>query len=97
MMPIIHGRCIVFQSTPLLRGATVPVATGAVKTMSFNPRPSCEGRHDTELVPGKSTGFNPRPSCEGRHWTASFAQSREMFQSTPLLRGATQQHLQESM
>ncbi len=32
----------------------------------FNPRPSCEGRHDLITVMDLWLNFNPRPSCEGR-------------------------------
>ena len=35
-----------FQSTPLMRGATQASASRARSCRSFNPRPSCEGRLD---------------------------------------------------
>ena len=35
------------------------------------------------------TGFNPRPSCEGRLVVAGQVGPKDVFQSTPLLRGAT--------
>ena len=37
--------------------------------------------------------FNPRPSCEGRQPAAREGGRRSMFQSTPLMRGATRHTL----
>ena len=37
-----------FQSTPLMRGATRLPACKLGRHADFNPRPSCEGRHDEE-------------------------------------------------
>ena len=33
--------------------------------------------------------FNPLPSCEGRHELDKIAAKRDIFQSTPLMRGET--------
>ncbi len=35
--------------------------------------------------------FNPLPSCEGRHELDKIAAKRDIFQSTPLMRGETNQ------
>ena len=145
-----------FQSTPLMRGATlrrlqrgqqrrvsihaphargdwrrdgtelsVPVSihaphargdltswTASRPRSCFNPRPSCEGRlgrrdggGDRARVsihaphargdssswppPSSRSCFNPRPSCEGRHRTDRTNIHPSVFQSTPLIRGAT--------
>ena len=56
----------------------------------FNPRPSCEGRPGASTPrPGPASCFNPRPSCEGRLARATGSTPNVMFQSTPLMRGAT--------
>ncbi len=56
----------------------------------FNPRPSCEGRPDSAVLVGILDGsFNPRPSCEGRLGGLGHINALEVFQSTPLMRGAT--------
>ena len=36
--------------------------------MSFNSRPSCEGRQDAARTYPALRCFNSRPSCEGRPW-----------------------------
>ena len=39
----------VFQSTPLMRGATASHSSTLITSLRFNPRPSCEGRRQTLL------------------------------------------------
>ena len=56
---------------------------------SFNPRPSCEGRPSESRQFPLTSCFNPRPSCEGRLCPLSLGTVFLLFQSTPLLRGAT--------
>ena len=56
----------VFQSTPLMRGATSRRRTGSRAAGRFNPRPSCEGRLSRLTNVPFTRRFNPRPSCEGR-------------------------------
>ena len=56
---------------------------------SFNPRPSCEGRPLVGFAFAIDASFNPRPSCEGRHFFTQRWTCLVVFQSTPLLRGAT--------
>ena len=56
----------------------------------FNPLPSCEGRRDSHE--GRHTAifyFNPLPSCEGRPLWDRSAPVIYLFQSTPLMRGET--------
>ena len=60
----------------------------------FNPRPSCEGRPAGPCPARLGASFNPRPSCEGRRRRRATALPtiypiEAMFQSTPLMRGAT--------
>ncbi len=78
-----------FQSAPLLRGATrSPGSTNSLPDVSIRA-PLARGDKGT---PGGTTdqdGFNPRPSCEGRRRTPSSTASISKFQSAPLLRGAT--------
>ena len=127
-------RLFLFQSTPLLRGATnlqggillqfevsihAPLARGDAKIIHlshllsvsihaplargddvscttlrtspcFNPRPSCEGRRHSRCSDTDSWCFNPRPSCEGRRCKLVSLIQYVLFQSTPLLRGATE-------
>jgi len=78
-----------FQSTPLLRGATEEVVMVKVEYQGFNPRPSCEGRRARRSRGWRKNRFNPRPSCEGRRGVRLNAHVGRWFQSTPLLRGAT--------
>ncbi len=55
----------------------------------FNPRPSCEGRPARTSPAAFFRSFNPRPSCEGRHSPALVPLVIALFQSAPLMRGAT--------
>ena len=62
-----YGEAVVFQSTPLSRGATVFFPPAHLRIMYFNPRPSREER--LEYVRAKALeikNFNPRPSREER-------------------------------
>ncbi len=80
---------MLFQSTPLLRGAT-GIATNYFREgwVSIHaPLARGDGTTFTKLL--KIEGFNPRPSCEGRQFTLFSIKKPSMFQSTPLLRGAT--------
>ena len=58
-------------------------------TPSFNPRPSCEGRPLCRRRSRRENRFNPRPSCEGRLGISRQMVYSYLFQSTPLMRGAT--------
>ena len=56
-----------FQSTLLMRGATLKASAIGAVTLHFNPRSSCEERRDTIYTDGKYVyDFNPRSSCEER-------------------------------
>ena len=122
-----------FQSTPLLRGATVvhvhadlvrdvsihaplargdiifigcsmdryvsihaPLARGDFLRQLFQQRqrvsihaPLARGDFRRAFETTLPRGFNPRPSCEGRPWARQIRHNFFLFQSTPLLRGAT--------
>ena len=103
-----------FQSTPLMRGATVVIGTrDIVRTISIHA-PHARGDvigqiHVTPTVisihaphargdrplPGshrRCRNFNPRPSCEGRPTRTEAGSCFLLFQSTPLMRGATEAH-----
>ena len=56
-----------FQSTPPVRGATVPCGRPVICCGYFNPRPPCGGRPTFSAnTPPTSWHFNPRPPCGGR-------------------------------
>jgi len=57
----------VFQSTLLMRGATERTASRPSRHAYFNPRSSCEERHQISQVYQQYGDFNPRSSCEERH------------------------------
>ena len=57
----------------------------------FNPLPSCEGRRFCLPAFPVANNFNPLPSCEGRHVKQTEANASTLFQSTPLMRGETQE------
>ncbi len=78
-----------FQSAPLMRGATISAVCSVAVIISFNPRPSCEGRRHDAGMPSATKSFNPRPSCEGRQSKGWKVGNSPMFQSAPLMRGAT--------
>ena len=78
-----------FQSTPLMRGATLRSSPA----LQFNEVSihAPHARGDNQQL-GKAVDarcFNPRPSCEGRPGTLCTMSLVSMFQSTPLMRGAT--------
>ncbi len=78
-----------FQSAPLLRGATdtnylvLPTVEVSIRA------PLARGDPVGPLASRHGLGFNPRPSCEGRPVTSTSSSSSAVFQSAPLLRGAT--------
>ena len=61
----------------------------ALIAFHFNPLPSCEGRRSRPTPPHAPDDFNPLPSCEGRQAACSFFAWFRLFQSTPLMRGET--------
>ena len=78
-----------FQSTHLLRGATGHHVNLRCRQRYFNPRTSCEVRHERADAEAWHEYFNPRTSCEVRHITQTKKKADKPFQSTHLLRGAT--------
>ena len=56
----------IFQSTPLIRGATVGISKVAFSDLYFNPRPSYEERLFLARLHRLPPYFNPRPSYEER-------------------------------
>ena len=78
-----------FQSTPLMRGATVRRGRRVGGCVGFNPRPSCEGRHQR----GRQRAVHRQVSIHAPHARGdagtTWANRARVFQSTPLMRGAT--------
>jgi len=78
-----------FQSAPLLRGATrTPRGCRHGSPVSIRA-PLARGDIMTDEVKLRKCRFNPRPSCEGRRRTLGVMRPEHLFQSAPLLRGAT--------
>ena len=73
---------------PHARGDAAWTSSSATP-LDFNPRPSCEGRQCVTGLSPTTMDFNPRPSCEGRRPAGTRRTWRSVFQSTPLMRGAT--------
>ncbi len=80
-----------FQSTLLMRGATLPPTRSLRAPLNFNPRSSCEERQSGGRLQRISRHFNPRSSCEERHLGGLNKRIHILFQSTLLMRGATTQ------
>ena len=78
-----------FQSTLLMRGATIHRSSGSRTVSYFNPRSSCEERPLPDDRHADYSYFNPRSSCEERHLYHLRPAVRIGFQSTLLMRGAT--------
>ena len=55
-----------FQSTLLMRGATLKASAIEAVTLHFNPRSSCEERLGYLGRTAIENNFNPRSSCEER-------------------------------
>ena len=81
---------IAFQSTHLLRGATLlRIAGRQHRCISIHaPLARCD-RCDQQVL-YRHIDFNPRTSCEVRHPSGYRHRYTKIFQSTHLLRGATQ-------
>ena len=60
-----------------------------LEMQDFNPRSSCEERHDNSSSLDYPLHFNPRSSCEERPISELSVSSLFEFQSTLLMRGAT--------
>ena len=87
-----HNSAQRFQSTHPLRGATwYKFLTFLLK--NFNPRTPCGVRHGRSLdIVEAQTDFNPRTPCGVRLIKNDDISSRNRFQSTHPLRGATNFH-----
>ncbi len=78
-----------FQSAPLMRGAT-PHTGKFIRSLGVSIRaPHARGDSSRSCRRGGTGCFNPRPSCEGRHGPSGNELGRAVFQSAPLMRGAT--------
>ena len=88
--PFVDGENRRFQSTLLMRGATIPGRYHGTRYGYFNPRSSCEERRHLQIRARPQRHFNPRSSCEERLKTAERIEQQRLFQSTLLMRGATQ-------
>ena len=78
-----------FQSTPLMRGETMSLILDAsVKNISIHS-PHARGDGLRAWLFSGSCHFNPLPSCEGRLIDDLIAEHERRFQSTPLMRGET--------
>ncbi len=82
-------RHLQFQSTLPVRGATVPLHLALALSGNFNPRSPCGERQIWSLCPLWQFHFNPRSPCGERHRTSLIRQSKNRFQSTLPVRGAT--------
>ena len=82
-----------FQSTPLIRGATVLAHLLLVGLRISIHAPHTRGdlgeRQRTFPLSHRVRDFNPRPSYEGRPFETREERDEMVFQSTPLIRGAT--------
>ena len=78
-----------FQSTLLMRGATMTSFSLFALSLNFNPRSSCEERRPAPASAERAVDFNPRSSCEERRGVLGQTCQLVGFQSTLLMRGAT--------
>ena len=79
-----------FQFTPVLRRATC-ASTSCSSAISFNSRPSCDGRHLRPFCEAFIASFNSRPSCDGRLDVLDVAGAAECFNSRPACDGRLEQ------
>ena len=87
---IVRRRSPRFQSTLLMRGATLSMTFGCSITFYFNPRSSCEERpaYQRENTQIKHISIHAPHARSDHHRRTYFSQS-VAFQSTLLMRGAT--------
>ncbi len=78
-----------FQSAPLMRGATSATPLRNPGSRCFNPRPSCEGRQMLSRWFINDTMFQSAPLMRGATAPHCYDLRRNQFQSAPLMRGAT--------
>ena len=80
---------VIFQSTPLIRGATAVPRARRTWRGYFNPRPSYEGRHCIVAMSVDGEKFQSTPLIRGATMPRRNSARNGVFQSTPLIRGAT--------
>ena len=81
-----------FQSTPPVRGATALARHGAAGSPISIHAPRAGGDQTWETWSIGPTHFNPRPPCGGRRQRLLLIPAGDrLFQSTPPVRGATDQ------
>ena len=78
-----------FQSTPLIRGATRHGFHHRYQLGISIHAPHTRGDRSTPICSSTMSNFNPRPSYEGRLGATDGLPGDMQFQSTPLIRGAT--------
>ena len=78
-----------FQSTPLTRGETLHVADVPKSLPISIHSPHARGDLLFRVWHRRIPNFNPLPSCEGRRAGVKLDYQKDVFQSTPLLRGET--------
>ena len=78
-----------FQSAPLMRGATLDARARADRHVVSIRAPHARGDQSALSRNVSTFCFNPRPSCEGRRYYAAKGRPFWVFQSAPLMRGAT--------
>ena len=78
-----------FQPTPLMRGATAALRDRLKVLLVSTHAPHARGDAAARLLCRGLRSFNPRPSCEGRPIWPTTLPISEVFQPTPLMRGAT--------
>ena len=79
----------VFQSTPLLRGATIVFLKHLATKMVSIHAPLARGDEFTGRVKLKDRQFQSTPLLRGATGSTGSSVKKKWFQSTPLLRGAT--------
>ena len=67
---------LIFQSTPPVRGATVPGIKAPLLFIYFNPRPPCGGRLQTRRSAAQYLKFQSTPPVRGATNTAKSADGR---------------------
>ena len=89
--PVEATKEMIFQSTLLMRGATLTSATGVDICSYFNPRSSCEERPARRLGDRAIALFQSTLLMRGATRSPSRSALTIRFQSTLLMRGATKQ------
>ena len=79
-----------FQSTLLMRGATIAIPRSCFAIAISIHAPHARSDHTRLVRTARMTHFNPRSSCEERLFLYSTASLSLSFQSTLLMRGATE-------